>query len=99
MKPFENALIQSILDEYDEIINEESAILNQNSHGKVKTEIERNIIDAEKIVVRWSLWVDTESRIIYSTPHHGTKQFFFRDEKSQMTCIKLLTMQGYLFNE
>ena len=98
MNPFEKALIQSILDDYDKIIKEQSATLDQNSHGKVEEIIEHSTIDEERFFFRWSLWIDKQSKIMYLSPHHGTEQFFFRDEESQKTCIKLLAVRGYFFN-
>lgn len=102
MKPFEKALIQSILDDYDKILSNSPPSNHQNSHGTVKQNSQSCKQDTtlnNTSVAQYSLWIEKESKNAYLTPRSSMKQIFFRNQEGRSSCIRLLAMQGYTIHE
>lgn len=101
MKPFEKALIQSILDDYDKIIDD-CQLPNQNSHGVINLKTESGEYDVNqksKCMLNYSLWVDEASRMIYLMPKPAVKQLFFCNGEVRSSYIRLLEAQGYVIQK
>lgn len=96
MNPFEEALINAILEEYS--IPPEISDHSKQRIGtkKMETIDHCNETTYDFEMECFSLWVARNEKCIYLHFDPKATQFFFKSRKLKNTCVQMLTRQGYL---
>lgn len=98
VRPFKEALIDAILEEYAEIpcstknTNQQDV---QHETAQIKNHGERNASYPATEFDRISLWLDREEKYVYLHPTHGAKQYIFFNQAEKDMCLQALIQRGY----
>ena len=97
MKPFEEALIDSILEEYAEILPTQDGghWSAQNEAAQAQNCTECNAGRSATELERISLWLDRKEKHIYLHPKPGAAQYVFLKQANQDMCLQVLLWNGY----
>ena len=90
MRPFEEALIDAILEEYAEIPS-----YAQNTE-QIKKRGEYNVSYPAAELERTSLWLDRGKKYIYLHPIPGARQYIFLNQVNKNMCLETLIRSGYV---
>lgn len=102
MTPFEEALIDAILEEYAEIPShaqnaEHQSIQHEAVQIKKRGEYNANYSAAE--LERTSLWLDRGKKYIYLHPIPDARQYIFLNQVSKNMCLETLIRSGYTLQD
>ncbi len=98
MRPFEKALIDSILEEYAEIpqhTQNGGHWSTQNEAAQAHDCTECNACRSATELKRISLWLDRKEKYIYLHPKPGAAQYVFLKQANRDMCLQVLLQRGY----
>lgn len=102
MRPFEEALIDAILEEYAKIPSHAQNTENQSIQHEavqVKKRGEYNVNYPAAKLEHISLWLDRDKKYIYLHPIPDTRQYIFLNQVSKNMCLKALIRSGYTLQD
>ena len=99
MRPFEEALIDAILEEYAEIPSYAQNTEHQSIQHKavqIKKRGEYNVSYPAAELERTSLWLDRGKKYIYLHPIPCARQYIFLNQVNKNMCLETLIRSGYV---
>lgn len=102
MRPFEEALIDAILEEYAEIPSHTQNTAHQSVQheaARIKKRGEYNLNYPATELERTSLWLDRDKKYIYLHPIPGARQYIFLNQVNKNMCLETLIRSGYTLQD